>query len=161
MDENIFDTQLFGIGINSFNRFETFLKIKDQLKGPEYWYNLRVAYTNSDNLFRYSEEIKECFLSNEPGVNSLMTQKDLIFFENLPEEIIVYRGMSEQELMSGRFGISWTLKKEVADFFANTYLRNFDTKSLIKVVHKMNINKNDVIAFINESNEFEILFINK
>ena len=155
------ETILFGIGINSLNRFETFLKIKDELKGKKYWYNLKVAYTDSDDLFRYSEQIKECFSKKEPEVYYLMDFKELDYLKSLPEKITIYRAMTESELVSGVFGVSWTLKKDIAEFFCYKYQRNYSTIGLKKVIHKITIYKKDIIAFFNNRNEFEIIYIHK
>ncbi|MCA0363610.1 MAG: hypothetical protein LCH67_06175 [Bacteroidetes bacterium] len=148
------------IGVSSFNRFQVFIDMIPKLKGKNYWFALRESYEMSDNLFKYSDIIKKCFLKSEPERESLMFPEELDYLKSLPDKIIIYRGMTELELISKKFGCSWTLKKEVADFFAHTYQRNFDTKHLKKTVHKMTIYKKDVIAFFNGRNEFEIIYIN-
>jgi hypothetical protein len=88
----------------------------------------------------------------------LMSLSERRFLEKLPEKITIYRGMTENELNQKSFGCSWTLKKEVAEFFVNNYQRNYATRHLKKVVHELNINKSEVIAFFNERKEFEIIF---
>ena len=157
--ENEIDKILSGIGVNSFNRFETFIKLIPKLNGKSYWYALRHSYVGTDNLFRYSGIIKFCFLKNEPQREYLMLHDEREYLKTLPEQITIYRGMTEDELKQKSFGLSWTLKKEVADFFANDYQRNFATKHLKKVVHEMTINKSEVIAFFNCREEFEIIYI--
>ena len=47
---------------SSFDRFKTFLKIKDELNDKDYWRTLTHAYTGSDNLNHLKEEVKESFL---------------------------------------------------------------------------------------------------
>lgn len=150
---------IWGINADSFNRFEIFLEIEPKLKGKNYWYGLRISYDSSDNLFCYKDAIKSLFKSNEPNRNSLMDNKELKYLNELPQEITIYRGMTEQELISEQFGISWTLKKKVAIFFAETYNRNYAVNHLKKVVHKITINKSKVIAFFNGRKEFEIIYM--
>lgn len=145
------------INVDSFNRFQTFLTLSSKLKGKNYWYALRSAYESSDNLYPYKSEVKLCFLSNEPHRKNLMTSEERNFLTKLPEKVKVYRGMTEQEYKSGEFGISWTLKKEVAEFFAFKYQRNFSTQHNKKVVHEMTIDKNSIICFWNGRKEFEII----
>jgi hypothetical protein len=159
MNKEEIKKNIFGFGVNSFNRFPTFLKINSQLKGENYWYALRNSYVNSDNLYSFSKMIKKCFLKNEPQIESLMLPEEMEYFNNLPNQITIYRGMTEDELNQKAFGCSWTLKKEVAEYFAYTYSRNFDTRNINKVVHELTINKNEVIAFFNEREEFEIIYI--
>ena len=159
MNKEEIKKNIIGFGVNSFNRFPTFLKINSQLKGENYWFALRTSYINSDNLFRFSKMIKKCFLKNEPQRESLMLPEEMEYYNNLPNQITIYRGMTEDELNQKAFGCSWTLKKEVAEYFAYTYSRNFDTSNINKVVHELTINKNEVIAFFNEREEFEIIYI--
>jgi len=158
MTENEIDDILFGIGVDSFNRFQTFIKLIPKLKGKSYWYALRNSYDMSDNLFEYSAIVKGCFLKDEPQRECLMQSNEMEYLKNLPEQITIYRGMTENELKQKSFGCSWTLEKDIAEFFANTYQRNFATKHLKKIVHEMNINKSEVIAFFNNRNEFEIIY---
>lgn len=159
MNKKEIDKLICGIGVDSFNRFDVFLKIKERLNGENYWYALRRSYETSDNLLKFSEIIKECFLKNEPQKKYLMDSEELEYFNSLPNEIKIYRGMTENELKQENFGCSWTLKKEIADFFANTYCRNFDTRHLKKVVHEITIKKGEAIAFFNSREEFEIIYI--
>jgi hypothetical protein len=159
MNENEIDNILYGIGIDSLNRFQTFVRLIPKLKGKSYWYALRNSYDSSDNLFEYAGFVKNCFLKNEPQREFLMLPDEIEYLKNLPEQIKIYRGMTENELKGKNFGCSWTLKKEIADFFANTYQRNTATKNLKKVVHEITIDKNEVIAFFNSRNEFEIIYI--
>ena len=63
------------------------------------------------------------------------------------------------ESKSGNHGISWTLKQDVAEFFAHAYIRNHATCGLKKTVTELVINKKDVIAFFNGREEFEIIYI--
>lgn len=161
MTEEEIDNKLLGFGVNSFNRFETFINLIPQLSGKSYWYALRNSYENSDNLYKYRKMVKNCFLKNEPQKEYLMSPEENEYLNSLPEQITIYRGMTEKELRSKDFGCSWSLKKERAEFFAYTYLRNFDTRHLSKTVHEMTINKSDVVAFFNERDEFEIIYINK
>ncbi len=69
--------------------------------------------------------------------------------------------MTKIESKSRNYGISWTLKKEVAEFFAYTYIRNHAICGLRKTVKSTVINKSDVVAFFNGRKEFEIIYISK
>jgi hypothetical protein len=120
---------------------------------------LRDAYELSDNLFQYKVDVKLAFARNELKKEYLMSLSERRFLENLPEQITIYRGMTENELKQKTFGCSWTLKKEVAEFFATTYERNYATNHLKKVVHEITIDKSEVIAFFNVRKEFEIIYI--
>jgi hypothetical protein len=144
------------IGIS---KWQVFLSIKPLLKGKKYWYALSSAYGMSDNLFHYRTDVRLAFSNNEPQREYLMSNTERTYLNRLPEKITIYRAMTENELKGKSFGVSWTLKKEVAEFFAKEYQRNYSTKHLKKVVHQMTIGKSEVIAFFNSRQEFEIIYI--
>jgi hypothetical protein len=144
---------------SSFDRFQTFLKIKDQLNDKDYWRTLADAYTGSDNLYYLKEEVKEAFLENRSHREFLMTRKELKIYNSLPENITIYRGMTVEELESGDFNVSWTLLKERAEFFAFKYGRNFSTEGKPKVVHQLEVMKVDILAYFHERNEQEVIYI--
>jgi hypothetical protein len=135
------------------------LAIQNVLKGKLYWHALRNAYTGSDDLFHYRVDVTNAFLSKEPERDFLMNKSERDYLTNLPEQITVYRAMTVNELEGGRFGCSWTLRREVAKFFAEKYQRNYSTKHLETSIHEMSMSKNEVIAFFNGRKEFEVIYI--
>jgi hypothetical protein len=88
-----------------------------------------------------------------------MNKKEKDFLTRLPETITIYRVMTKSELDSKDFGILWILKKDISTFIAEKYHRNYFTNHIKKVVHKFILNKSEMIAFFNEREEFEIIFI--
>jgi hypothetical protein len=148
----------FPIGVS---KWQVFLSIKPLIKGKKYWYALRTAYENSDNLYSFRHDVLLAFLKNEPEKEYLMNAAEKRFLNSLPEQITIYRGMTTKEFKEKSFGPSWTLKKEVAEFFAHEYKRNYDTSNMKKIVHKITINKSEVVAFFNGRKEFEIIYIDK
>ena len=142
-------------------RFQAFLAIREVLKGKLYWYALREAYASSDNLYDYRFDVKLAFQSQENQKEFLMTKRERIFLQHLPDQITIYRGMTVNELIEKTVGFSWTLKKEIAEFFAYEYTRNFRTNNLEKTVHEMTINKSEVMGFFNGREEFEIVYFHK
>lgn len=140
-------------------RFQIFLSIKEILKGKQYWATLRNAYESTDNLYRYRFDVHDVFLSDEPQKEFLMDKAERDYLKKLPEKITIYRGLTVEELKTKKFGISWTLDKKTAEFYAYTYGRNYDTNHLKKTVHKMEIDKVDVMAFLNERNEQEVIYL--
>ncbi len=150
---------LWGIGCNSWNRYETFLTIASKLEKENYWYGLRIAYEGSDNLYIQKKNVYRAFSKNEPCKNALMSKEERKYLKSLPDQITIFRGMTELELKSKNFGVSWTLKKEVAQFFSETYQRNYSTKHLPKTIHSIDIEKSKVVAFFNKIKEFEIIYL--
>lgn len=150
--------QGFPIGVS---KWQVFSSIKPIIKGKKYWYALRKAFTMSDNLYHYRHDVRLAFLSKEPQIEYLMTDKEKIYLNTLPEKITIYRAMTENEFKQKDFGISWTLKKDIAEFFVNSYNRNYETNHLKSLIHETIIDKNQVTAFFNDRNEFEIIYIKK
>lgn len=144
---------------SSYERFETFLSIKDKLDDKTYWRILSEAYIDSDNLFKFSKELKQSFSVNRNFKMFLMNKADQKFYNELPNKVTIYRGMTQLELDSGIFGISWSLSKKIAEFFAYTYGRNHDTKHLKKVVHELNVSKDLICAYFSERQEDEVIFL--
>lgn len=77
----------------------------------------------------------------------LMGQENYEVYENLPDTFVVYRGLQEN---AQEDGLSWTLSKDVAEWFAN----RFDNEGEIieKVIHK-----SEVIAYFDDRDEEEIV----
>ena len=146
---------------SSFNRMEVFFQmfIKGKLRGKLLSYAFKEAYQDSDNLFNHKEEIKKLFKKGWIKGEEMQTVESLKFIQELPKKVTIYRGMTLEEKRSGDFGISWTLNRDIATFFAHEYDRNFATHQKEKTVHSLRINKSDIIAYFNERNEDEILYL--
>ena len=146
---------------NSYERFPMFLRISMEmdLRGELYWYALRYSYYCSDNLYQFRKAVKLAFASKEPQPEKLMSKRELNYLNKLPDTFTIYRGMTVDEFNSEDFGVSWTLKKSVAKFFSDEYIRNFDTKNCQKMVHQLTVNKSDVICYFDEREEYEIIYI--
>ena len=153
------DIQIILRWANSFNRFDWFLKIKSKCFGDIYWHALAYAYTDSDNLCEFRQEAKEAFNSNQPNKSALMTIEESEFLKNLPQRITIYRGMTLEEYESAEWSISWTLNKEIAEFFCNKYTRNLKEIGMPKIVHSITIDKSKVVAYFNGREEQEIIYI--
>lgn len=77
----------------------------------------------------------------------LMGQDNFKVYENLPDTFVVYRGLQEN---AQEDGLSWTLSKDVAEWFAN----RFDNEG--EVIEKV-IHKSEVIAYFSDRDEEEIV----
>lgn len=124
-----------------------------------YWYALKGTYDLCDNLYPYKEEIKKAFSVNIPGKRDLMNKEEKELLRSLPETVTIYRGMTEAESISKDYGVSWTLNKEVAQFFAFQYRRNHATQGKKKVVEELTINKKDIVAIFLGRKEFEVIYL--
>lgn len=141
--------------------FQVFLSLKPILKGKLYWETLREAYTMSDNLYNYRYDLRAAFMSKEENRDSLMSKKEIKILNNLPDKVKIYRGVTTDEIENNDFGLSWSLNREVAEFFAFKYRRNYDTSSSLKTVIELEVDKNEIIAYFHDREEAEIIYLSK
>jgi hypothetical protein len=137
-------------------RIENFIKYNNHLDDEDYWKRLSDAYQNQDyNPVPYST-LKKLFTSDRKGSENLMNPEERVFFQSLPEEIEIYRAMSMEELKREEFRFSWTLDKKVAEKFKKRNEMLYKTDQL---VHNMTVSKKDVLAYLNEREENEIIYL--
>lgn len=153
-----FRTQI--LHCSSQQRLRKFYKFKDRFTdNSEYWTELRDAYISSTNNRHSQAEIRELFAAERGDSKAIMSPEELDFLKKLSPIITIYRGMTVEEYEKGEFGISWTLKKEVAEMFATTFAHNYDTFGLPKIVTELQIKSTDIIAYFNDRQEDEILYL--
>jgi len=142
------------------SQFALFSNLALLLSDKGYWYTLRHAYIGSDWLDQVPIEWKRIFFSSsKPHREFLMNEDEQKFHNSLPGRFSIYRGMSIQEKESGNFGVSWSLDEERANFFANDYIRH--TVKYEKIVHSIEVKREDIIAYFNERHEQEVIYISK
>jgi hypothetical protein len=154
----ISDWERIGTFLGRENVFKVFKHLQDDISDKDYWIALGECYIMSSfSNFNY-DLIKSYFQSQRQDRIHIMTKKEQLVYESLPNEIVIYRGCSEVEIKSEKFRFSWTTKESVAKFFAkrNKILRG--EKNL--VVSKI-IKKEDALAFFNRRKEFEIIYLPK
>lgn len=154
--------QNIGMQPLEISRFQAFLAIRHVLRDKLYWYAFRRGYTETNDLYKYRYNIKELLECYQDSRIHIMNGKEKKYFDRLNETITIYRAMTTKEKKSGEFGISWTLKKEVAQTLASKAKHlNRSTKKYKTIVYKTEIKKSEAIAFINQRKEFEIIYIKR
>jgi hypothetical protein len=81
----------------------------------------------------------------------MMNEEDDQFLRSLPEEVTIYRGCQEG---LNENGLSWTLDKSKAEFFAN----RFGKKGIIL---ERKIPKSEIVALLTVRGETEIIWEDK
>ena len=102
------------------------------LSNKEYWELLASVWTDSENIWQYKESWITLLSSprRQPGRSALRT---------LPKQVTVYRGTSAPDGMGS--GLSWTLDRDVALWFAKRFARSGRTAKLLSA----NVNRKDII----------------
>lgn len=136
----------------------------DIIPNDIYWKMVGQCYTCS-SLAHTDMPIILNYLNDErPEKEHLMDEEEREFFNNLPDEVTIYRGCTKKEIKSGNFRISWTLDKKIAEFFAFEYNNlaighSLDkNKSLYEVIEKT-VSKKDLLCYFGGRNEAEVLYI--
>jgi len=146
-------------GIDSYNRFDSFIENIPTLTHAEYWYCLREAYQDSDNTYYYRHYLRALFSAQKPYRNNLMKKREIDFIKNLPAKLKIFRGMTVDEADSKKYGVSWSLDPSKALFFKDKYGRNYATKDKEKTIIDLDIDKQDVIAYWSDRDEKEIIYV--
>jgi len=140
------------VKLEFFSTFSTFLT--DQ----GYWYGLGKAYIGSDWLGRYPADWKkDLFTVSKPQRELLMNPSDLETFDALPNSCTIYRSVSRREERSDEFGISWSLSRTVAEFFAFNYVRR--TRSETMSIKEITVPRQEIVAYFDRRAEREVIYI--
>jgi hypothetical protein len=112
------------------------------------------AWTSEDNPnMDLNVSIKESIkYFRKASKKYLMDKEEYAYYESLPEEITVYRGVGRRR---AKYGLSWTDDEKVANWFKNRWenITSDNEPMLLKAV----INKKDVLAYLNSRGERELV----
>ena len=132
-------------------RVESIINALDDWWKPskkEYWELINFLWTDTENVYENKDYWEQLLFLEFSDSHLMMNEEDFKFFDELPNTIKIYRGGVDDK------GYSWSLDKEKAEWFANRF--NFDYE-----VFEKTINKSDVIAYLNDRNEDEIIYADK
>lgn len=108
----------------------------------EAWVNCENA--NMDKNVPIRESVK---WFREARKDKLMTEEELEVYNNLPDELTLYRGVANGRVEKG---MSWTNNREKAEWFKN----RFGEGGYLLVMH---VRKKDVLAYFSRRDEDEYL----
>lgn len=110
-----------------------------------------VSDRNCDFPDPWISEIQDliCNHTQFEDYRSIMTREEYLSLNSLPEKVTVFRGHTEEYV---RNGFSWTLEKEIAEYFA-TFHQRYETKT---TVLQGGIQRKSIIALLLRKNEFEV-----
>ena len=100
--------------------------------------DVNVSLSHAERLFRKANK------------KLLMTSKEYMVYNNLPETFTVYRGVAKGRNPKG---MSWTRNRKTAEWFSN----RFNIGSESGYVQMATANKKDVLAYFNSRDEDEIV----
>lgn len=115
------------------------------LSAPAFNCGLKEAYTMS-----YGDLDMWLYWFSCSSPRLLMNKTELEKYKSLPDVVTLYRGTDEQTIEEYCYGLSWTDRREIAEFFA---FRG-DRKG---VVIKANVSRKSVFAYFDSREESEYI----
>jgi hypothetical protein len=134
-------------------RFEALNKVASQL-GDEYWSIVSDVWTDSENIWQNLAGWKSIWSDKRPGRESVMDEDEISTLQLMPDVMEVYRGTNVRAAIKG---LSWTIDRSKAEWFARRYARN-NTKMFLATG---TVSKVNVLAYFSCRNENEIVVMPK
>jgi hypothetical protein len=128
-------------------RVEAFILIADKLPDTKYWALLGSIWTDTENQWQNLEQWKELLSVNRSSRHYLMDESEVQLLNSLPELVTIYRGCVKG---LNEDGLSWTLDKAKAEFFANRFSKG-------GIILEREIPKSDIIAVLAGRGESEVI----
>jgi hypothetical protein len=128
-------------------RLHAFQNIAIQLDPQTYWKLLGSIWIDSENIWQNIKLWKTFLSANIPNKEYFMTEEDRATFNALPDKLTIHRGYDKSP-----HGLSYSLSKTKATWFANRFNRNGKVKTIT-------IDKSKVFAYLGGRNEKEIIIL--
>lgn len=130
-------------------RLSAFAEVVEHLDDNRYWKLLGSLWVDTENGWAHLNQWRRFFSSNREGRENLMDEDEQLALDSLADTVTVYRGC---ERGLNEDGISWTLKREKAEWFATRFKKD-------GVVLEKQVQKEDIIAVFTGRNEFEVILL--
>lgn len=112
-----------------------------------------IEHVNTDNNVTKYEIIRYFEMSDK---NTLMTKAEQAELESWPDEITVYRGVTEYNKKHIK-GLSWTVNIKVAEYFATRFKGAAGGSGATGAVYQAIIKKEHILAYITGRSEEEVV----
>jgi hypothetical protein len=110
----------------------------------DYWDLISWLWQDTENVYENLDTWIELLTLEFSDPQLMMNNKEKEVYNKLPEIVKVYRGGVDDK------GLSWSLSKEKAEWFANRFDFGYE-------VFEKEINKSDILAYLNGRQEQEII----
>ena len=128
-------------------RLEVFKRIANNLTDTQYWSLLSSVWVDTENQWQYLDTWTELLSANRSSRHYLMDESEVQLLNSLPEFVKIYRGCVKG---LNEDGLSWTLDKAKAEFFANRFSKE-------GIILEREIPKADIIAVLTGRGESEVI----
>lgn len=132
-------------------RLHAFTQIMEQLEDDDYWKLLADIWIDSENIWQNLDSWTFLF-AHRKNPHAMMDADDLKLFEQLSDSssILIFRGCKAHN----REGLSWSLKRDVAEKFAERF--DVEQDHMIAIGY---CSKKDIISLFVGRNESEIVVL--
>jgi hypothetical protein len=128
-------------------RLQAFTQIAHHLPDTKYWSILSGIWTDTENQWQNLREWKRLLSAKRSSRHYLMDESEVQLLNSLPELVTIYRGCVKG---LNEKGLSWTLDKAKAEFFANRFSKE-------GIILEREIPKSDIIAVLTGRGESEVI----
>jgi hypothetical protein len=128
-------------------RLQAFMQIAHNLSDKKYWSILSDIWTDTENQWQNLGAWKRLLSSQRYHRHSLMDDTEIQLLNSLPELVTIYRGCVKGQ---NEDGLSWTLDKAKAEFFANRFSKE-------GIILEREIPKSEIIAVFTGRGESEVV----
>jgi len=132
-------------------RIDAFSSVQSEMDDATYWDILGDLWIESENIWQNLRAWKGYLRSKRAHREQFMSAEDRRVFDSFPATLDVYRGHQGRNAK----GISYTLSKEKAEWFAN----RFHKKDRAGQVKHRQIAKQDCFAYLDGRDEQEIIIL--
>jgi len=115
----------------------------------KFWPTVGGVWTDSENIFQNLAGWRSIWQTDIPDRHLVMSEEDQEVYRALPSSFEVYRGVQEGGTDDG---LSWTLSREKAQWFADRFKGNGHVLTRIA-------QKSDVLAYFGNRDESEIVIL--
>jgi hypothetical protein len=133
------------------HRLDAFIEIQERLSDAQYWRSLEFVFSMVEYVQCNFAKWLRLLNSKRRYRPLMMDRKDRKHFETLPDTLTIYRGYQHGK-NHNRMGLSWTLSKEKATWFAYRHAEDGAPN-----VAAANCRKADAFCYTNGRGEQEII----
>jgi len=87
----------------------------------------------------------------------LMSEDERAALKALPDRVTIYRGIRTRRLNREIYGLSWTLSRGVAEWFANVRGRGWGDQEGEPKILKQTVDRARIVWLLLERNEYEVV----
>jgi hypothetical protein len=119
----------------------------------DFWWLFKDVWLDSENIFENRILWHSLLKTHRDEPQLMMNEDERETLESMPDKLTIYRGGIDDK------GFSWTLNKDTAKWFAKRWDKHNYYPISVPSVFEKEINKVDVLAYLDDRNEEEILYI--